>query len=440
MEVSSIEGTEAGNGVNLDLDNLLTKQAVASRFEYTARGRRPAQWIFDGGWPDPSTFPVEDLSRLAGQVLRASDALQYDPSEEGGLRYGHSELRRLLAARTASASGQPFDLPNIMLCAGGVHGLALILRAFVGPGDIAAVEGPTWGVALDLLRERGAETIALPLDDDGIVIDTLEERLRSLAHAGQRLKLVYTIASFHTPTGVSLSIDRRRRLLELAETWGFLIVEDNVYGDIRFAGQQTPTVLELDTAASVLRLDSFSKTVAPALRLGWITGPSDALTALAGIRNDLGVSRWTAAMIAEYLNEGLFDRHLTHVNDLYLRKRDAVVQAMLEHCGDLARWRLPSGGFFLWVELDSSVDCRRAMRRAWAEGVICRPGERFFGNTDAARQFLRIAYSQVPTDKIEAGIEVLGKALRASVPRTRVDFLPRKVAQSGTPDESLPDA
>lgn len=374
-------------------------------------------WLFEAGLPDPATFPADDLARISASVLRDehASALQYGGAHAGEIACGYAGLRDLLAERTVVHGARNVDRDAIMLTAGAAQGLVLLFEAFVDPGDAVAIESPTWNAILAALDRRGADVQALPMDDDGLQVDALEATLARLAAAGRRLKLLYTIATFNTPTGLCLSLDRRRRVLELADEWDFVIIEDNVYEHLRYEGAHLPSLLELDTEGRVIRVDSFSKILAPGLRLGWITAPPAIIHALASIRGDLGVSQLTARVVARYIKEGLLDTHVAAMVDLYRAKRDAAQAALHRHCEPWVRWRQPEGGFFLWVGLDDAVDAERAMRLALERGVLCRPGERFFGDDGQGRQHFRLAFPGPTIAEIDRGIAVLGDAIRTSL-------------------------
>ena len=225
---------------------------------------------------------------------------------------------------------------------------------------------------------------------------------------------MYTIATFNTPTGVCLSLERRRRLIELARQWRFLIIEDNVYEMLRYDGVPIPTMFSLDDTGLVVKLDSFSKVVAPGLRLGWVTADTDVIRALSSVRGDLGVGQWVARTMTHYLEEGLLEPHVAALNARYRAKREVAENALHEHCDPWVHWRTPEGGFFLWVGIDDAIDAAQVMERALADGVLCRAGERFFGDSDRGRQYLRLAFPSMPFDGLEEGIAILGKAIHAS--------------------------
>ena len=254
------------------------------------------RWAFEAGLPDPATFPLDDLERLTSDVLRddAADALQYGSPGSNGIGWGYEVLRDRIAERTLRLEGRAIDRHSVMLTLGGVQAITLACRAFLDPGDVLAVEAPTWGAALSAARQAGAEALAIPMDEEGMQVDVLEQELERLQAEGKRLKMLYTIATFNTPTGWSLSLPRRRKLLELASRYGFIVLEDNVYGELRYEGETIPTLFSLDESGLVVKIDSFSKILAPALRLGWVSGDPEVMRALGAVKGDLGVSQWLA--------------------------------------------------------------------------------------------------------------------------------------------------
>lgn len=403
-----------------DENELITslRSAAARRGRGSYLDLPPAEvtWAFEAGLPDPGTFPLDDLERITGRVLRedAEQGLQYGSGYAGSVLYGYEGLRDVLATRMSEAEGREFGRRELMLTSGGVQALTLCCQAFLDPGDLFAVEAPTWDAVLGAAKVAGAEPIAIPLDDDGLRVDVLEREVVRLAGEGRPLKLLYTIDSFHTPTGVCLSLERRQRLVDLAREHHFMVLEDQVYGDLRYDGDRIPSMLSLDDSGLVLRVDSLSKTLAPALRIGWVTGHADAVAALAAVRGDLGVSQWLARVAAIYLEEGLYEPHLARINALYSEKRDATIAALERHCGDALTFTRPDGGFFLWCELTQRVDGRRVLGHALKRGVVCRPGERFFGDPDEGRQLFRLSFVTPPLEEIDRGIEALGEAIRAS--------------------------
>jgi 2-aminoadipate transaminase len=407
---------EVGDRINDLVSSSVRRVPRMGSFEFPAD--LEIRWAFEAGLPDPATFPLDDLERLSADVLRddAPDALQYGSPASNGIGWGYAGLRDRIAERTLRLEGRAIDRRNVMLTLGGVQAITLACHAFLDEGDVLAVEAPTWGAALSAARQAGAEAVAIPMDHDGMQVEVLEQELERLHAEGKRLKMLYSITTFNTPTGWSLSLARRRKLLELADQYGFIVLEDNVYGELRYDGDAIPTLFALDESGFVVKIDSFSKILAPALRLGWVSGDPDAMRALGAVRGDLGVSQWIARVVARFMEEGKLDPHVAMVNALYREKRDIAVRALRDQCGPWVNFDVPEGGFFLWIELSPDVDGELVMQKAFAEGVMCRPGERFFGDTDtdAHRQWFRLAFPMVPKEELERGITVLGKAIADS--------------------------
>ena len=396
---------------------------IRSLLSMTAQGvpgfwRAPpatVRWSFDGGYADASSFPIDDLLRLSEVVLRTqtAEAVQYGGYYDG-IIYGFPGLRDQLAERASRDDDRTVDRTGVILTSGGTQAISLTLDAFVDPGDVVAVEAPTWGAVLSMTKARGAEVIAIPVDDEGMEVDVLESELDRLDRQGRRLKLLYSIASFNTPTGATLSLARRRRLVELAQRRRFVVIEDDVYRDLRYEGATVETMFSLDDSGLVVKIESFSKTLAPTLRLGWATGHPDVIAALASVREDLGVSQWISRVLSEYLREGLYDSHLDEVRTLYRTKRDAAESALRAYCAPWVRWRSPEGGFFLWIEVDPSIDADAALDRARRAGAIVRMGSGFFGDREQGRQRFRLAFSELPIAEIDRGIAVIGRAMAES--------------------------
>jgi 2-aminoadipate transaminase len=387
----------------------------------------------DQGIPAEETFPLEDLKRLHEEILerdegRAMEYISMGFDEENQnivylstyieLVLGNTELRRELAGWLNKHNDRTdLEADNIILTSGSVQAIALAVNALVNKGDGVLVEAATFPYTLRYLQMRDADIHPVAVDADGLDTDALEAELVAMKAAGVKPKLLYIVATFQLPTGVSTTLERRRRILELANEYDFLILEDNIYGDLRFSGDPIPTLLSLDTEGRVLQSNGFSKTVAPALRLGWITASTGLIEGLAAVRQDLGVSQWTTRVMAEYVARGLFDEHIAYVNQVYLRKRDIAVAAAREHCEPYVSFAVPEGGFYLWMTLSDDVDWEQTRKAAEAAGVAFRPGERFMVEKDGktGHNFLRLAFSHVSDDELKRGIAELGKAIKSSV-------------------------
>ncbi len=375
----------------------------------------PTHFNFDQGLAAPETFPKDDILRLSQEILErdGAEALEYFDAKTGyeEMTFGYRGLREQVARRILQRQGRDLGPRGVILTSGSVQAIALAANAFVDPGDVVIAEGASFPYALRFMETAGAELRAVPLDDDGMDVDALERLLATLGAEGKKVKLVYTIPTFQMPTNTEMPLRRREKLLALAAAHGFVVLEDNVYGELRFDGEPLPTLLSLDTSGLVIQTGSFSKAVVPGIRLGWMAGPPDAIAALAAVRQDLGTSQWTARVMTEFLARDMLDPHLEKAVAVYKSKCRAAVDAVRQHCGNYVRFRAPRGSFYLWLEIDDQVDWARAADMAAREGIFFRPGQRFMDSTDG-RQFLRFAYSHVSEQVITDGIAKLGAILR----------------------------
>jgi len=264
----------------------------------------PIRYDFDQGLPANETFPLAELAELARRTLAedTAHALEYIDPRFGyeDMSLGFGGLREIIAKRTLERQGRPIGRDGIILTQGSTQAIALAVKAFINPGDLVIVEEVTFGHCLRFLEMAGADIRRVPVDDHGMDIDEVERVLAEAAAEGKRVKLVYCIATFQVPTGVELSLARRQRLVALAQQHRFMLLEDDVYGELRFAGEPLPTMFSMDTSGLVMQCGSFSKTVAPGLRLGWMVAAPEVIGGLAIMRQDLGVSQWTCRLIGRY--------------------------------------------------------------------------------------------------------------------------------------------
>jgi 2-aminoadipate transaminase len=403
--------------MSVDIRSLYSDNARKGAPIFFGSAPVPVTYNFDQGLAAAETFPLRELAELARKVLErdGSKALEYgDVSRDyTELVYGYLRLRELLAERIARVQHRRLPPDGVILTSGSVQAIALAANAYLGPGDAAIVEASSFPYGMRYMESTGAVLATAAVDDDGMDVDEVERRLGELEARGLRPKLIYTIATFQLPTGTCLSLPRRRQLIELAKRWNVIVLEDNVYGELRFEGQRLPSLLELDDSGLVIQSDSFSKTVVPGVRIGWLAGVPEAIAAVAAVRQDLGASQWLSRIMAEYMAEGKLEPHIEAANRVYKAKRDAAVAALRKHCGSALRFRVPQGGFYLWLEIAPGIDAERVRELAALGGVYCRPGEMFTGDA-SGRRFLRMSYSQIEIGEIERGVEVLGEALAQS--------------------------
>jgi DNA-binding transcriptional MocR family regulator len=351
---------------------------------------------FARGIPAPECLPSADLAECARAAIErdGSTVLNYGPAG------GYEPLRRWLAAR------HRVEPERVVLTNGSLQGFLFLARCLAPRGPVL-VEAPTYDRPLKLLEAMSAEIFALPLDDEGLDVDSLEILLRQ----GLRPSFLYTIPTFQNPSGTTLSKARRRRLVRLARRYDLLLVEDDPYGLVRFDGKALPTLFELDGGANVVYGSSFSKTVAPGLRVGYLVMPPGLA---AEVEAEATSTYITPALLPqaatyEYLERGLFERNLTRTREALQVRRDAMVSALTRELPE-ARWTVPQGGYFLWLQLPEGIRAEHVAFRAQAAGVTFVPGSDFFlgrGGEGA----LRLAYSLASPAEIDEGVTRLASAV-----------------------------
>jgi 2-aminoadipate transaminase len=349
------------------------------------------------GAPSLDIIAVDDL-RAAAQ-----SAFERDPA--GTFAYGTSAGYPHLLEWIAAKHGVEPD--RIVATNGSMQADAFLFQTLVEPGDLVVVEAPTYDRTLLSLRELGAEILAIPLEPDGIDVAALELALGE----GARPKLAHIIPNFQNPAGCTLSLEKRQRLLELAGEYGFTIFEDDPYVELRFEGESLPTMLALGGAETVVYASSFSKTVCPGIRVGYLVGPADLIGRIRKLATNTYISPNMVAqsIVAEFCHSGAIERSIETVKAALRERRDATASALDRHLPE-ARFVTPEGGYFLWVDLPEGSDVARLEAAALERGVIFVKGSDFL--LKGGESSLRIAYSAVPPDQIEEGIARVADAYR----------------------------
>ena len=367
----------------------------------------PAQYNFTGGMPDPESFPIEGLVEASARALRrvgGSTLVRY-PGDQGDL-----SLREVAASRFERAQGVPVSPSDISITTGSMQGIDLACRAFIRPGDTVITEELSYMGTLAALRHYGAELVGIPVDADGMDVDALHEALASLRGRGVRPALIYTITVNQNPTGAHLSAERKARLIELADEFDVLILEDECYADIYFDAPPPRAMYPDANPGRVLYLASFSKFIGPGMRLGCMIAPPSLLGTLLDERWDGGTSAFASIILAEYLSEHMWE-HIEETNGIVARKRDVLMQALRGSLGELATFHPPKGGLFAWVVLPDATDMDRLMDLLGDRGVLCTRGRDFrFDQQDIP--FVRFSYAFPSHGEIRAGIEVFGACVR----------------------------
>jgi 2-aminoadipate transaminase len=354
---------------------------------------------FAGGFPDPQTFPAADAAAFLHEIVETHDlsALQYAPTR------GLPGPLDALAARLDQHQGRRPADDELLITSGGIEGLELLCKSFLDPGDSVVVEGPTYLGAIMAFRSFEAEVVAVPLDDDGLLVDDLERELATRP----RPKLLYTIPDHQNPAGISLSTERRRALVDLARRRGFLVVEDVAYRELGFDGSALPSLWSLAPDA-VVQLGTTSKTFFPGVRLGWAAGPADVVDQLVAAKQntDQCAGALGQKLFETYARRGAMDDQLVRSRALYQRRCTRLLEAFERALPDTTSWTRPHGGFFSWVTLPTGHDAIELARRAAANGVAVVPGVPFYPDGRGGDS-LRLSFSRVEDELIDEGVERL---------------------------------
>lgn len=391
-------------------------KALAAPAVFFPQYDTPPRYDFDQGMPDPATYPLAQLQACTEQVLRTQGRAAcgyFGAAGRSEMVYGYTGLRDSLAAWAGKRDGRSLDRNNILLANGSAAGLSMVANALIGPGDGALVESTTFPYMASFMEGTGATVLRAAVDGQGMVVEDAERRLQELKERGVKPKAIYTIPTFHVPTGVLMPLQRRQQLLELARRWNLFLIEDNCYNELWYDQPTPPTLQSMDTEGRVIQSDSFSKMLAPGLRTGWITASAEVAAMIGRMRPDLGVSQFTSHILDAWMAEGRLDSHLAHVRPLYRRKRDVAADALRRHCSDFVKFSVPQGGIFFWLELAREIDGQKVREILLREGVACRPGERFAG-ASSANGYLRMSFLQVEEPEIERGVALLGQAFRTA--------------------------
>ncbi|MET9272876.1 PLP-dependent aminotransferase family protein [Kribbella sp. NPDC003557] len=355
---------------------------------------------FAMGSPAAEAVPARILSAIATDELSRPDAFDYAATE--GDPPLHAALLEMLRGTSDETTAE-----RLTVTAGGMQGLDLFCKIFVDPGDLVVVESPTYTNGSATALSYGAELLEVPVDDDGMIVDDLPRLLD-----GRTPKAIYTIPTFQNPSGATLSLDRRQRLLELARSWGSMVIDDDPYGLLRFAGDPLPTLRELGGGDPlVFAVRTFSKIVAPGLRVGWVDTDPELQPLLINAKQAMDTCTNLPAqrLLTGFLAGGHLEDHLVRQRAEYKRRKEAMHAALTEHFGDIARWTDPEGGFFLWVTLENGVNTEELFEIALAEGVAFIPGPAF-SPTGRFQNAFRVCFASTAPDRIHEGVTRLRRA------------------------------
>jgi 2-aminoadipate transaminase len=379
--------------------------------------QKPDLISFAGGLPAPEIFPLEQFREAADRVLTQSGAesLQYSTTE------GCPRLREMIARHT-SRYGIIVQPENILITSGSQQALDLLGKVFVNSGDRIAVERPTYLGALQAWNAYQAQFLGIAMDEDGMRIDELESVLRSGP------KFLYALPNFQNPSGVTMALERREILVQMADHYGVPIIEDDPYGQLRYEGEHLPSLSVLDArtrdgkpfSGNVIYLSTFSKTLAPGLRLGWVVAPVEVIQrlVLAKQGTDLHTGTFVQMVAYELAHGGFLDRHVQHIRTVYSARRDAILAALKRHMPEGVRWTRPQGGLFIWAILPENLSAVDILPDAVEERVAFVPGTSFYDD-GSGQNTMRLNFSNATPEKIEEGISRLGNVIRRALERQR---------------------
>jgi len=363
---------------------------------------------FAGGLPAPETFPIDDLKKIAVEVLEkdGGNALQYGTTE------GDPLLRKMLVERH-NRQGLNIGIENLIITSGSQQGLDLIARVLIDQDDYVLCGLPSYLGGISAFGVYGAKLKGIPLDDLGMKPDELEKTIITLKDLGRKIKFVYIIPDFQNPAGITLPESRRLKIIDIAEKYNLLIVEDSPYREIRFEGEPQRMMFSLDKNGRVITLCTFSKIFAPGFRVGWVISQPEILDKIVQAKQtaDLCTSAFVQKILARYLEKGLLEKNLPKTIALYRERRNHMLECFRKYMPEKVKWTEPQGGLFLFVTMPAYIDAGNILRKAIDNNVAFVDGATFFCN-DSGHNTMRINFSYSNRDEIEKGVERLALVIK----------------------------
>ncbi|MCP4550017.1 MAG: PLP-dependent aminotransferase family protein [bacterium] len=367
---------------------------------------QPGIISFAGGLPAPELFPLEEMKEASTAVLNKEGrkALQYSTTE------GDPNLRQAIAKRMNDKRGTGLDIDSVLITSGSQQGLDMCGKLLLDEGDVVLCESPTYIGAISAFKIFGPRFVEVPTDDDGLIIDELEERIRN----NDKVKMIYVIPDFQNPSGRCWSLERRRQFMELVNKYDIPVVEDSPYAELRFAGTDEPSLKSLDTKNLVIFLGTFSKTFCPGLRVAWIAADPDVIRKLVLIKQgtDLHTSTLAQMQINEWLEAFDLDAQVEKIREVYKERQKVMIESMDRlFPTDQVSYTRPDGGLFLWMTLPATHCARELLKRCLEVKVAFVPGGSFFPVGDHENT-LRLNFSAMPPEQIRIGVERMAEVLK----------------------------
>ncbi|MBA1334106.1 MAG: Aspartate aminotransferase (AspB-4) [Firmicutes bacterium] len=366
---------------------------------------KPEVISFGGGMPAPELFPIEELKEVTLSVLDSAGqkALQYAPTD------GYPPLREKIVERLNRLGIEGIDKNNILLTSGSQQGLDFSGKVFLDPGDVVICEKPSYLGAINAFKAYQCKFADIPMDDGGMIMEDLEKALMD----NPRVKYIYVIPDFQNPTGKTWSVGRRKELVDMANRYDTIIIEDNPYYELRYEGEIPPAVKSFDTEGRVVFLGTFSKTFSPGLRMGWVCANEEILMKYNLIKqgSDLQVNTLTQMQLNTYIETYDFDARIEEIKKVYRHRRDLMVQMMKENFPEDVKIFVPEGGLFVWLEFPENVNTTQLMLKALEKNVAFVPGDPFYPN-GGGENTCRFSFSNMPDEKIIEGIRRMGEVIK----------------------------
>ena len=373
-----------------------------------ALANRPEVLSFAGGMPAPELFPIDKVKAATDAVLdeQGKIALQYSSTD------GFKHFREQIAARMEAKNGIKTSADNILITSGSQQGLDYSARVFVDPGDVIIIESPSYLGALNAFKACEPNFIAIPTDDDGMIMEELEKVLATT----ERVKMIYVIPDFQNPSGRTWPLERRQKFMEIINKYEIPVVEDNPYGELRYEGENMPALKSMDTKGLVIFLGTFSKILAPGYRLGWVCADGEILKKYNFMAQAAALQASTEAqlVVSKFIDMFDLDEHVNTIKDCYRKRRDVMIQTMEREFPPEAKFTHPNGGLFAWVELPDYINTNEMAKICMERNVAYVPGDGFFPD-EGHNNCIRLNYSCMSEEKIEKGMTILGQVMKEEI-------------------------
>ncbi|HEY6145857.1 MAG TPA: PLP-dependent aminotransferase family protein, partial [Solirubrobacterales bacterium] len=395
-------------GLFAERTGVMRSSAMRDLMAITAR---PEVISLAGGLPDTSTFPPQSFAAQMTRIAQdsAAKALQYGPTE------GFEETKDCIL-EVMGAEGMLPDHDDVIVTTGGQQAIDLVCKTLIDPGDVVICEAPTYPGAIPTLCSYQADVVQVECDEDGMQVERLERLLADLREEGRRVKFIYSVPSFQNPAGVSMSLERRTRLVELARSREMMVIEDNPYGLLRYGGEPMPPLYQLDGGDFVIYIGTFSKILSPGIRLGWAVAPPPVMEkmVLGKQAADLCTSTLTQYFVREYFAEGRWREYIESLTGIYRGRRDTMIEALGRYFPPQASWTEPDGGLFIWATLPDYIDTSDLLAKALRADVAFVPGQAAYID-ERGRNSMRLNFSGVGEDEIREGIRRIGAVVAEQV-------------------------